>query len=129
MIQNNTNNKNSKLKTQNSREENIQRLAELENLYIIAKENAANQKLVGDYEHWIAVKDDYAANRKLLETEIGIDVDKAIEYAARIISEIRVNNVGVDARDLEAIKTELNILKRVVEADKSKDNGQDGMSM
>lgn len=129
MVQNGTNNKYIKLRMQSSREENIQRLAELEEQYKVAKANSENERLVAEYEHWIAVKADYAANRKLLETEMGIDVDKAIEAAARIVSEIRVNNVGVDARDLEAIKTELNILKRVVEGEKTQDNGQDGMAM
>ena len=104
--------KNRRQEEKTTREEKIQKLAELEEKYKIALQNASNQQLVAEYEHFIAVKKDYETYRNELSNQF--DVDKAIQEITQLIAEYRVANFGVDPRDVTKIKTEVSILRQVV---------------
>lgn len=79
-----------------------EKLAELEEQYKKAVANASNKELVSTYNQMIAIKKEYEARRDAIESELN--------EMTIAISNFRIENVGVDKRDLESIKTQLNVL-------------------
>ena len=105
------------------RQERIEKLADLEKQYAIALENSQNSELVAQYNHFIAVKKEYESLPAEYNTQF--DVARAIQEVTAVISDFRIQHVGVDKRDLSSLKTQLNILRSIV----PQENSQDGPEM
>ena len=99
------------------KQERIKRLAELEKQYETALANSQNSELVAQYNHFIAVKKEYEGLPE--EYNSHFDVAKAIQEVSKVISEFRIQHVGVDKRDLTSLKTQLNILRSIVPQENS----------
>jgi len=79
-----------------------EKIADLEAQYKKAVANASNKELVNTYNEMLSIKKEYEKRKDAIESELS-------EMNA-MISQFRIENVGVDKRDLESIKTQLNVL-------------------
>ena len=102
---------NEREKREQVKNERIERLAELEEQYKVALENSQNENLVAQYNQFIAVKKEYETYDFANNFDREFDVEKAVAEITAVISEFRIKYVGVDKRDLESIKTQLNIYR------------------
>jgi len=100
---------NEKAKREEVKRERAERLAELEEQYAKALENSQNSDLVAQYNHFLAVKKEY----ETFKFENGFNAEQAVKEISAVISEFRVEYVGVDKRDLESLKTQLNIYRSI----------------
>ena len=98
---------NEKAKREDIRKERAEKLAELEEQYAKALVNSQNAELVAQYNHFLGVKKDY----ETFKFDNGFDAEQAVKEISAVISEFRIEFVGVDKRDLESIKTQLNIYR------------------
>lgn len=101
---------NERRKRAEEKQSKVQRLAELEEKYKIALENSNNVALVNQYNHFIAIQKEY----ETFEFKDGFNGKKAAHEAAMVVAEMREKYYGVDKRDLDSLKFQINLLKKVV---------------
>lgn len=95
------------------KQQRIEKLAEIEAKYQIAIANSNNPELVAQYNHFLAVRKDY--ENMPTGANAQFNAEKAIQEINNLISDFRVQNIGVDSRDLESLKFQLNMLKSLTQ--------------
>ena len=98
---------NERKERENIRKERAEKLAELEEQFAKALANSQNTDLVAQYNHFLAIKKEY----ETYNFEDGFNAEQAVKEISAVISEFRIQYVGVDKRDLDSIKTQLNIYR------------------
>lgn len=135
MSQNHLNKKNQNVKVKSEKKEFTQEelnereyiLRDLEEQYKFAAANAANRTLVVQYESLLSYKQEYENYGSSKDSHI--NSEKSYEELKSYISNFRIQHVGVDKRDLESIKTQLNVYRASVESYRNNLNNQSAPQM
>lgn len=102
---------NEKKSKEDIQKENLQTLHELEETYKKALENNSNDVLVSQYNHLLAVKREYETYDFENNFDRNFNAQKAVKEVESVIIEFRSEYIGVEARDLDYLKMQINLYK------------------